>query len=145
MEFTSAKNLLYSDQFGFRKNHSTESALIKLVDSITEALDSKKSVCSVAIDLNKAFDTVDYQILCSKLFNYGFRGVPLELIKNYLTNISQYVSIDGVISSSKQITVGVPQGSILGPILFLFILMILTMHSQMLTPFYLLMTPLSHL
>lgn len=119
LNFVNKHNILYNNQFGFRKNHCTEHALIKLVDTITEALDNNKVVCSVFIDLKKAFDTIDNNILIQKLYNYGIRGNCLNLIKSYLTNRYQYVSIANLNSNLASISLGVPQGSILGPILFI--------------------------
>ena len=71
------------------------------------------------IDLKKAFDTIDHSILCKKLYHYGIRGVASDWVKSYLSKRNQYVEIDGICSDKKQIVCGVPQGSILGPILFL--------------------------
>ena len=71
------------------------------------------------VDLSKAFDTIDHTILLHKLYCYGIRGISYDYIKNYLSNRFQYVEIDGIASDMRQTTCGVPQGSILGPILFL--------------------------
>jgi hypothetical protein len=117
--FIDKHHLLYQNQFGFRKHHSTELALIKLVDNITHSLDDKKHVCCVLIDLKKAFDTVDFEILLAKLNNFGFRGHFLQYLKSYLYNRYQYVSMSEFNSTSLPTTYGIPQGSILGPLLFL--------------------------
>ena len=111
--------LLYKYQFGFRKNHSTEQSLIEFVDQIRSAMDNQHMTCGIFIDLSKAFDTVDHQILISKLEHYGIRGSALELFKSYLTNRNQYVQIDKFKSQTLPINCGVPQGSVLGPLLFL--------------------------
>ena len=110
---------IYSLQFGFRKKHSTNHALIDITETIRQALDDKKHVCGVFVDLQKAFDTVNHDILISKLDHYGIRGTANNWFASYLKNRSQFVSILGYESSTKPINHGVPQGSVLGPLLFL--------------------------
>ena len=111
--------ILYKYQFGFRKNHSTEHALIEITDQIRLAMDNNKITCGIFVDLSKAFDTVNHHILLGKLENYGIRGKGLELFKSYLSDRKQYVNIDNCKSQTQQISCGVPQGSVLGPLLFL--------------------------
>ena len=106
-------------QFGFREKLSTSMALLELVDKLSEATDNKLISIGVFIDLAKAFDTVNHKILLGKLEHYGIRGVTLSWFRSYLTNRKQYVVIDKDKSDCAQITCGVPQGSILGPLLFL--------------------------
>ena len=110
---------LYKLQFGFRKNHSTTHTLIDIVENIRKSIDEGNYACGVFIDLQKAFDTVNHDILLSKLKHYGIRGIPLKWFQTYLGDRSQYVTINGTSSTVKNITTGVPQGSILGPLLFL--------------------------
>ena len=117
--FFTSKGILHEEQFGFRKGHSTTHALHKSVDSISKSLASGKHVLGIFIDLSKAFDTLDHQTLLSKLENYGIRGVALSLLKSYLTERSQYVSFNNTTSDTLGIRYGVPQDSILGPLLFL--------------------------
>jgi hypothetical protein len=94
-------------------------ALLKLVDDISEQMDNKKHSIGVFIDLSKAFDTIDHNVLIQKLARYGIRGIALDWIKSYLSNRTQYVSINCNDSKLLPIKCGVPQGSILGPLLFI--------------------------
>ena len=90
-----------------------------MVEKITNAIDNKKYTIGVFVDLKKAFDTIDHRILLKKLEFYGIRGLPLNWLSSYLTNRKQYVDIDNVISDFLNVQCGVPQGSILGPVLFI--------------------------
>jgi len=111
--------VLYKYQLGFRKNHGTNLALIEVIDSIHKSLDSCKIVCGVFLDLQKAFDTVQYDILLNKLSNYGIRGVEHKCFHSYLYQRCQYTVIGTVNSSTAFVSCGIPQGSVLGPMLFL--------------------------
>ena len=98
---------------------SSQDALLDLINYIYEGLDRKQHVISVLIDLSKAFDTVDHVILMEKLHEYGIRGLSHKWIANYLCNRSQRVRVNNSFSPIHSVSLGVPQGSLLGPILFL--------------------------
>ena len=119
LSFLIINNILNQNQFGFRKNHSTDFAIIQLLDKITDLLAKKEQIIAVYMDLSKAFDTIDHKTLLHKLNNYGIRGIALSWLKSYLSDRQQFVCIDGHNSSMSNIKCGVPQGSILGPLLFL--------------------------
>ena len=106
-------------QYGFRKTFSTELAILELQDRIINALDQKLCCAGIFMDLSKAFDTLDHQILLTKLNHYGIRGITLDWFRNYLTNRTQYVCLNDSSSEPDTLICGVPQGSILGPLLFL--------------------------
>jgi hypothetical protein len=111
--------LYYNSQYGFRQKHSTELALLELIDRITLEMDNYNTPLNIYIDLSKAFDTIDHSILLDKLHYYGIRNTALDLFENYLTDRFQYVEFENVHSSHLKIVTGVPQGSILGPLLFI--------------------------
>ena len=115
----SMHNLFYSGQYGFRANHSTQFAALELIDRITQDLDQGNMPITIFIDLSKAFDTLNHDILIYKLKSYGLSEAALKLMQSYLTNRKQYVEINNTQSTKNDITVGVPQGSILGPLLFI--------------------------
>ena len=124
--FLSTSEIIYKFQFGFRKQYSTNHALLSIVEQIRTALDNNRFSCGVFIDLEKVLDTVNHQILLTKLYHYGIRGVANKWFYSYLTSRYQKVSLSGESSKRLPITCGVPQGSILGP--FLFLLYIIDMH-----------------
>ena len=98
---------------------STEQAVLEITDSRKKAMDKKLVTCGIFLDFSKAFDTINHDILVSKLYRYGIRGNPLRWFENYLYNRNQVVKIGDTISSSQTIICGIPQGSTLGPLLFL--------------------------
>ena len=111
--------LLHEDQHGFRAGRSCHLALNTFVDYAKHELDSKKHVIAIFLDFSKAFETIDHQLLLIKLEKYGFSQNALELITNYLKNRFSLVSFDGKFSTKELLKSGVPQGSILGPLLFI--------------------------
>ena len=110
-------DILTPSQCGFRKKSSTYMALVDICEQITNSIDNRDYCAGVFIDLSKAFDTIDHTILLTKLQHYGIRGVALDWFGSYLTNRAQFVSIESVNSGNGHITCGVPQGSILWPLL----------------------------
>jgi len=113
------QNILYKYQFGFRKGYSTSLALTELLDTLYTHRDQREIVIGMYFDLKKAFDTVDHNILLHKLSNYGVRGHVLNWFQSYLSNRQQFVCIGGSRSQLLNVSCGVPQGSVLGPLLFL--------------------------
>jgi hypothetical protein len=112
-------NLFYNSQYGFREGHSTEYATLELVDRITLEMDNMNTPIEIFLDLSKAFDTLDHHILIKKLEYYGLQGLSIKLMKSYLLDRKQYVELDESSSDMLNLTTGVPQGSILGPLLFI--------------------------
>ena len=121
IRFLESQDILYTHQYGFRNNRDTIQPLIHLMHKVFEGLNKPTSeyTLSIFLDLRKAFDTCNIEIMLKKLHHYGFRDTPLKWFKNYLTGRKQYVEINGFKSKEKTTSHGVPQGSILGPILFL--------------------------
>jgi hypothetical protein len=121
MNFLDANDILYRQQYGFRAKHSTIHPVLHLLNHCAEAINATPSQLTLATfcDLSKAFDTISHDILLHNLNVFGIRGVANKWIESYLTNRSQYVNIDSHISQNLPVRCGVPQGSILGPLLFL--------------------------
>ena len=117
--FLTAKGILHEKQFGFRKGHSTSHALHSSVGIIKSATNEGKHVLGIFIDLSKAFDTLDHRILLQKLEHYGIRGNAQQLLNSYLTGRNHYTAVHGEHSEKLSVIFGVPQGSVLGPLLFL--------------------------
>jgi retron-type reverse transcriptase len=108
-DFLDEHNIIYEYQFGFRKKYSTNHALLSIIEQIRTNLDNKNFACSIFVDLQKAFDTVDHKILLSKLSHYGIKGPVNNWLGSYLTNRSQSVTLNGTTSNDMKITCGVPQ------------------------------------
>jgi hypothetical protein len=117
--FLDQNNILYENQYGFRKKHSTIDAVTKFVTDVSNCMDEKLSSLAVFLDLSKAFDTIDLNILISKLELYGVREKALDWFRSYLFNRKQFVTYSTANSITREVQCGVPQGSVMGPLLFI--------------------------
>ena len=117
-DYFNENNLFYSQQYGFRAHHSTEHAILELSDRIISAMDNKQTPMTIFLDLSKAFDTLNHDILLTKLSYYGINNSANTWFKNYLNNRTQYVEFENHQSVLLSNNIGIPQGSILGPLLF---------------------------
>ena len=118
-KFFCENNIIYPLQFGFRQQYSTFYALISLTEDIRKNLNKGNIGCGIFVDLKKAFDTVEHDILLAKLEHYDIRDMTNNWFKSYLFNRKQFVSINGHVSNQTSVKYGVPQGSVLDPLLFL--------------------------
>ncbi len=111
--------MFYNGQYGFRTEHSSEYAALEFIDRVIIEIDKKNTPIIVFLDLSKVFDTINHTILLEKLKYYGIDGIALKLMESYMTNRIHQLEIDGVKSDLLNLSTGVPQGSILGPLLFI--------------------------
>ena len=116
MKFIKTQNILYTKQFGFRQKYSNTQALLSITNKIQKAVDEGTYSCGIFLDFSKAFDTVNHNILITKLDHYGFSGIVKKWFCSYLSERKQFVSIGNAMSDYKQISCGVPQGSVPGPL-----------------------------
>ena len=119
IRFLNKYKVIYDNQYGFRSSHSTNHAIANISEKLRNNIDSKEHTVSMFLDLSKAFDCVNHTILIDKLRFYGIRGVALDFLKSYLSNRKQFTIVNGTISEVLNVICGVPQGSTLGPLLFL--------------------------
>ena len=118
-KYLSENSILYEKQFGFQTSHSTEHAILLLVNQLYQSFDESKFTLGIFIDLSKAFDTVDHKILTKKLKLYGIKDCNLRWFESYLSNGKQFITYGDKQTNIETITCGVPQVSISGPLLFL--------------------------
>ena len=119
LKFINKHIILTQKQFGFRKNRLTELAVTEVYNRLLDNLENKNYTCAIFLDLAKSFDSVDHKILLHKLEKYGIRGNAFELMRSYLGNRNHYVALGRENSSKLILEYGVPQGSVLGTLLFL--------------------------
>ena len=119
LNYLDKKSILCKKQFRFRTKHSTNHAILSIIDIIERAIEENEFSCGIFLDFSKAFDTVNHEILIRKLENYGIRGITNDWFRSYLSNRKQYVYINNISSDPCQVNCGIPQGSVLGPLLFL--------------------------
>ena len=118
LDFLGGKQILFDKQFGFRAKYSTDYAILSIVDKIQRAIDERDFSCGIFLDFSKAFDTVDPEILIKKLEYYGIRGIARSWFISYLKDRKQFDTINNTSTNPASVNCGIPQGSVLGSILF---------------------------
>ena len=133
-KFLQEKNILYQKQFGFQNADSTEHAILQFVNKITEAFSQGKYTLGIFRDLSKAFDTVNHNNLLEKLKAYGIQSENLKWFRSYLSNRKQFILYDDFKTEVKIVKCGIPQDSVLGPLLFLIFVNSLSNSTEVLDP-----------
>ena len=133
-KYLTENNLLYCKQFGFQKGDSPEHAILQLVEQINQSFEKNEFTLGMFVDLSKAFDTVDHQILLKKLEYYGIARNNLRCFENYLKDRKQFISFEHNSTKKATVTRSVPQGSIIGPLLLLLYVNDLHHASKILNP-----------
>ena len=113
-----SNNLISPNQYGFKKNCSTNEAVLVIYNKLLDNKNKNLITCSIFLDLRKAYDTINHSILIKTLEKYGIRGLPLQLLASYLTDRQQYTIVNQYKSKSRDVICGIPQGSTLGPLIF---------------------------
>ena len=121
MEFLEVNNVLQQHQYGFRKKYSTKLSVVNLCNAILKSVDEGKITLGVFIDFQKAFDTINHDILIRKMSHYGICGIALKWFADYLSDRFQFIKYRETMSPHMKISCGVPQGSVLGPNSFSYI------------------------
>ena len=119
VKFLDRNNILGSYQYGFRSKYSTSMALTDIANKIVDSFEENSFLIGIFVDLSKAFDTINHDIMLTKLKHYGIRGLAQSWYNSYLSNRYQCTKYKNCMSESKKIVCGVPQGSLLGPLLFI--------------------------
>ena len=119
VKFLNSSKMFSNFQFGFREKHTTTHAILHFINKVSYAMDNHMHTLGIFLDYSKAFDRVDHKILLRKLSHYGVRGAALDWFRSYLADRQQFVSINGFDSELQNVSCGVPQGSLLGPLLFI--------------------------
>ena len=119
IKFLEKNKILFENQYGFRAKHSTDHAILCIIDKIQKAIDDRSYSCGIFLDFTKAFDTVNHQILINNLEYYGIRGIAKDWFISYLSDRQQVVTVNNATSSKCNVSCEIPQGSVLGPLLFL--------------------------
>ena len=118
-EYFTKSDMLKTSQHGFRPNHSTVTAMLEIVNKWFHNIDIGQLIGVVFLDLKEAFDTVDHEILLHKLYLYGIKGIALNWFRSYISSRSQYCQVNDRLFHPLEMVCGIPQGSILGPLMFL--------------------------